>query len=220
MFSWSRIAPFRPSAFLRKFLNSRKVGQASACAGLKPRHHLPVLGFVFLALAACASKPPLPEFGTVPAFELTCDNGKLFGSATQLTGKVWIADFIFTNCPGPCPRMTQHMKRIQDQSAGIDDLKLISFTVDPERDSPEVLAAYGKRFGADPQRWYFLTGPRESLHHLSKEVFKLGDVAPDLEHSTRFVLVDKKSRIRGYYSTTEPSFIAKLLEDAKALVKE
>ena len=179
-----------------------------------------LLSVAVLAITGCGSRPALPELGSVPAFDLTREDGKPFNSGSQLQGQVWIADFIFTNCPGPCPRMTQHMKRVQDQTAGIDHLKLVSFTVDPERDSPEVLAAYGKRFGAEPGRWYFLTGTREALHHLSREVFKLGDVAPDLEHSTRFVLVDKKSRIRGYYSTTEPSFIAKLLNDAKALVKE
>ena len=112
------------------------------------------------------------------------------------------------------------MKRLQNELTGIDALKFVSITVDPARDTPEVLAAYGKRFGADPARWYFLTGAPETLHHLSKDVFKLGDIAPDLEHSTRFVLVDKAGRIRGYYASSEPSFTVKLMEDAKQLVKE
>lgn len=173
-----------------------------------------------LSAAGCQSRPKMPDLGAVPSFELTRETGEPFSSAAALKGQVWIADFIFTNCPGPCPRMTQHMKRLQDQLAGIDALKLVSITVDPARDTPEVLQAYGKRFGADPARWYFLTGPPATLHHLSKDVFKLGDIAPDLEHSTRFVLVDKSGRIRGYYATTEPSFTARLIEDAKTLVKE
>jgi protein SCO1 len=186
---------------------------------------LPIARFLsvplVLLLTGCgASAPSLPDLGAVPDFRLTRETGASFPSATELRGKVWVADFIFTNCPGPCPRLTQHMKRVQEGLNGISQAKLVSFTVDPERDTPEVLAAYGKRFGADAARWYFLTGPRADLHHLSKDVFKLGDVAPDLEHSTRFVVVDKNSRIRGYYGTSEPSNIAKLIEDVKRLVKE
>jgi protein SCO1/2 len=112
------------------------------------------------------------------------------------------------------------MKRVQEGLNGVDLARLVSFTVDPARDTPEVLAAYARKFGADPARWYFLTGSREDLHHLSKDVFKLGEVAPDLEHSTRFVLVDKKGRIRGYYGTSDPSRIAQVIEDAIRLVKE
>ena len=165
----------------------------------------------------------MPDLGPVPDFEMTRETGAAFSSAVELKGKIWIADFIFTNCPGPCPRLTQHMKRVQEGVTGMDQVKLVSFTVDPARDTPAVLAAYARRFGADPARWYFLTGSREALHHLSKDVFKLGDVAPDLEHSTRFVLIDRRSRIRGYYGTSlavEPSAISKLIEDSKRLVKE
>ena len=171
-----------------------------------------------LLLTGCAQKPALPEFGTVPTFELTRQDGRTFASATELQGNVWVADFIFTNCPGPCPRMTQHMKRIQDATDG--GIKLVSFTVDPERDTPEALDAYAKKFGADASRWYFLTGTRETLQRVAKEAFRLGDVTPDLEHSTRFSLVDKRGRIRGYYATAEPGFIAALTADAKALLKE
>lgn len=182
--------------------------------------HKTTLFAVLAVTAGCSSKSNLLDLGTVPAFELIRETGAPFQSEASLKGQVWIADFIFTNCPGPCPRMTQHMKRLQNELTGIDALKFVSITVDPARDTPEVLAAYGKRFGADPARWYFLTGAPETLHHLSKDVFKLGDIAPDLEHSTRFVLVDKAGRIRGYYASSEPSFTVKLMEDAKQLVKE
>jgi protein SCO1/2 len=92
--------------------------------------------------------------------------------------------------------------------------------VDPERDTPEVLAAYGKRYQANPARWTFLTGPQKDLHALSRDAFKLGDVTGDLEHSTRFVLVDRKSRIRGYYNTWEKEAIPNLLADIQTLLKE
>jgi len=179
--------------------------------------------FVLLA-AGCGFVPSkrvsLPKLGPVPDFTLTREDGSTFDTSKTLRGKVWIGDFIFTNCPGPCPRMTQFMKRLQDQTRGIDDLRLVSITVDPDRDTPQVLAAYAKRFGADPARWSFLTGSKSELHHLSKDVFKLGDVAPDFEHSTRFVLVDKLNRIRGYYGTSDASFLMRLIDDAKTLTKE
>ena len=97
---------------------------------------------------------------------------------------------------------------------------LVSFTVDPEHDTPPVLLAYAKRFQADPGRWHFLTGPRESLQLLSRESFKLSNVDGNLEHSTRFVLIDRKSRIRGYYNTWESDSISKLLNDVKTVLKE
>jgi protein SCO1/2 len=187
---------------------------------LRIAQFLSLVALLLLATGCPSPKPPLPDLGNVPDFRLTRETGAAFDSSNALRGKVWVADFIFTNCPGPCPRLTQHMKRVQEGLVGIDAARLVSFTVDPERDTPPVLTAYGKRFGADPARWYFLTGSREELHHLSKNVFQLGDVAPDLEHSTRFVLVDKRGRIRGYYGTSDPSRIVQLIEDAKRLVKE
>lgn len=128
-----------------------------------------------------------------------------------------MADFIFTNCQGPCPRMTALMKRLEEQSPAV---QLVSFTVDPARDSPEVLAGYAKRYRADPSRWRFLTGDLHELHRLSREVFKLGNVDGRLDHSTRFVLVDGHGRIRGYYGTQEDAPLRRLLEDIQVLAKE
>ena len=88
-------------------------------------------------------------------------------------------------------------------------MKLVSFTVDPAARTPPVLAEYAQRFGAKPGIWFFLTGPQDDLHHLSRDVFMLGDVDGSLEHSTRFVLIDRESRIRGYYLTSEPDAITR-----------
>jgi protein SCO1/2 len=114
--------------------------------------------------------------------------------------------------------MSAQMRKVQDSSA--PEVMLVSFTVDPEHDTPEVLAAYAKTFKAATTRWRFLTGPRGTLHMLCKSAFKLGDVDGQLEHSTRFVLVDRKSRIRGYYSTWEADSSKKLLADIRAVSKE
>lgn len=168
-----------------------------------------------LALGGCRGKP-VPVYGAVPRFELTAQTGRPFDS-DSLKGHVWIADFVFTNCTGPCPRMTSQMKKVGD---ALPNARLVSFTIDPARDTPAVLQAYAEKFHADPARWTFLTGPRLSLHNLSRYVFLLGDVDASLEHSTRFVLVDRNSRIRGFYLSSEPDGIEHLLRDARSVLKE
>lgn len=172
-----------------------------------------------LALAAgCGWKSPqLPSYNAIPAFTLTSQTGAEFDSRKQLAGKVWVADFIFTTCQGPCPRMSAYMQRIQERVKDLPDVRLVSFTVDPDRDTPEVLAEYGRRFQADPERWYFLTGPKETLQKLNRDAFLLGDINPNLEHSTRFVLVDRQGVVRGYYSSSDPQEIDKLVADLRAL---
>jgi protein SCO1 len=126
---------------------------------------------------------------------------------------------MFTNCPGPCPRMSSQMRQVQTALA-IADVRLVSFTIDPERDTPEALTAYAIRYGARPGIWSFLTGPVETLQRLDRDVFKLGDIDGSLQHSTRFVLMDRKSRVRGYYLTSEPDAISQLIADAKRLLRE
>ena len=171
-----------------------------------------------LLLASCSLAPELPSYGVVPDFALTDQSGQPFRSADKLAGRIWVANFIFTNCSGPCPRMSSQYRQIRD-SVTAPDLRLVSFTIDPKRDTPDVLAAYGRRWGADPERWFFLTGTQADLHRLSRNVFLLGDVDGSLEHSTRFVLVDRHSRIRGFYDTSDPENIKKLIADIDRLAR-
>jgi protein SCO1/2 len=183
-------------------------------------------GLSMLALAGCTasgglSPTSLPSYGVVPDFALTDQSNQPFLSANTLRGKVWIADFIFTNCAGPCPRMSAQMRKVDDAlRPHISDLRLVSFTVDPARDTPEVLAKYAEHYQAEPGVWFFLTGPRPTLHNLARNVFLLGDVNGDLEHSTRFVLIDRQSRVRGYYLTSDDDAIPKLIADAKRVAKD
>jgi len=179
-----------------------------------------VLLTLTLALAACIHRAgSLPVYYDVPEFQLTAQDGQAFDSKV-LAGKIWVADFIYTNCPGPCPRMTSQMHEVQNAILKMPDVKLVSITIDPARDTPQVLAGYAKAHGASPEHWYFLTGPPSTLQKLDRDTFKLGNVDATLEHSTRFVLVDRQSRIRGYYETSESGAIPKLIDNIYALARE
>ncbi len=170
-------------------------------------------------LTGCSAHAGLPSYSTVPAFTLTDQSGSPFDSASKLGGQVWVADFIYTTCPGPCPRMSSQMHEVQTALEGKDGFRLVSFTVDPANDTPPVLAAYATRFSAKSGTWFFLTGAEADLHHLSRNVFMLGDINGSLEHSTRFVLIDRASHIRGFYLTSEPDAITRLIADAKTLLR-
>ena len=172
------------------------------------------------ALTACSRRAPaLDVFGQIPQFELVAQNGQPFHSQV-LAGKIWVADFIYTTCPGPCPRMTSQMREVQDAVSTIPDVRIVSFSIDPANDTPPVLAAYAKVHGASPSIWYFLTGPVPTLQMLDRDAFKLGNIDGTLEHSTRFVVVDRQGRIRGYYDTSEASAVQKVISDVRALAAE
>lgn len=155
--------------------------------------------------------------GDVPAFTLTDHMGRTF-SSSRLEGHVWVADFVFTNCEGPCPRMSSHMKSMQDKTD--KSVKLISFTVDPARDTPQALNEYSKKFGTLSDRWLFLTGDVATLNMLDQDAFKLGTVGGPIEHSTRYALVDKKGHIRGYYGISDGDPTGKIVRDVARLEKE
>ena len=177
---------------------------------------LPAVTLALLG-AGCGRRPePLPVYGQVPAFVLTAQQGKEFRSQ-ELDGKVWVADFIYTSCEGPCPRMSALMRRIQEETRDLPQVRLVSFTVDPARDTPEVMAAYARHYQAIPGRWFFLTGARDDLQQLYRHAFLLGDVDGTLVHSTRFVLVDGRGRIRGFYGTSDVEDIARLTADLRRL---
>jgi protein SCO1/2 len=171
-----------------------------------------VLGLAFLLLAACDRGAGLPVLGTIPHFALVDQTGAAFDSQ-RLEGRIWVADFMYTTCPGPCPMMSHQMRRIAEAS----DVLLVSFTVDPQTDTPPVLAAYAKHYPVPPGRWWFLTGARAELNDLGLNAFHLNTVDGSLEHSTRFVLVDGRMRIRAYYQTLEDRFRPQLIADIRKL---
>ena len=166
--------------------------------------------------------PDLPRLGSAPAFALVSEQGKAVARA-DYAGKVWIADFIFTRCGGSCPILSARMAALAGKMRDVPEVRFVSFGVDPEHDTPEVLAEYGRRLGADPARWSFLHGTRPVIRSLVKDGFKLAvedgpaDSVEPILHSTRFVLVDAEGTIRGYYDGMEQAPVDVLEKDARAL---
>lgn len=163
----------------------------------------------------------------LPPFTLTDHRSKPFGLA-EMKGRVWIANFVFTHCPTVCPKLTKRMATVADRTREHGDaLHLVTFTVDPENDTPDVLAAYAKQYGADPARWTFLTGPLEAIEGAVMKGFKIAvgkqETAPGsgimtIFHGEKFVLVDREGSIRGYYDADDEG-VNGLLRDAAKLVK-
>lgn len=174
-----------------------------------------------LALSVACTDPAskLPEYGKVPPFTMTDSQGRTF-AGQLLNGKVWIADVIYTNCPAECPRLTAQMHRLQQQLKGQSDVRLVSLSVDPQRDTPAVLNEFAHRFGGPTRHWTFLTGSPETVHLIAYQTFHVGDVLGKIEHSTKFVLVDKRGDIRGYYSAFDQDDMAALLKDIAALERQ
>jgi protein SCO1/2 len=155
----------------------------------------------------------LSAIAPAPAFELNERGGRTIKSG-DLAGKVWVGNFIFTRCAGPCPLMSVRAQELVRKLPGVT---VVSFTSDPSYDTPEILAKYADRYKADADRWLFLTGPMAEMSRIAKE-FKFGGIdQPDL-HSTRFVLVDGKGQVRGYYDSNDPESLVRLERDAKSLV--
>jgi protein SCO1/2 len=172
-----------------------------------------------LLLSACVKPRELPVLGDIPEFQLTAQTGQPFDSKT-LDGHVWVADFFYTTCPGPCPMMSARMRQLQNSTIEIPDVLFVSITVDPKHDTPRVLAAYASHYKEDPARWFFLTGDMPTLDDLGVHAFKLNSVDGSLTHSTRFVLVDRSRRIRGFYTFGDDGFMPQLLHDIRQLESE
>jgi protein SCO1/2 len=184
---------------------------------------------VAATLTARAHKGP-PKFGRVPPFQFVDQTNHPF-SSRDLDGKVWVANFIFTSCSQVCPRLTAEMARLERYlgNRGQDGkTRLVSITVDPERDTPERLAAYAAGFHADPQLWKFATGSVKDVEDAVVGGFKSAiekerdDGSADgfsILHGTRMVLVDGRGEIRGYYDAEDAFQMARLREDIAHLIE-
>jgi protein SCO1/2 len=192
--------------------------------------------FVLLLYRSPSSEESLekaPVLFEAPDFQLTDSSGNSF-SNSRLEGSVWLADFIFTRCTGPCPLMTQRMLSIQEalKEKGLwSRVELVSITVDPGYDSPEVLRDYADTWGADTSGWHFLTGPEDYTIELIRDGFKITaqregsgsmdvEEMPNIIHGTSFLLVDKAGNIRHVFSLGEPDLTEKVVSSASRLVDE
>lgn len=184
-----------------------------------PRHRA-VSAEVPQAQNASAHAPRGRELFPAAQFALTDQEGRTIRSE-DLHGSPWIADFIFTRCGGTCPLMSHKMTELQRQTpAGV---KLISFTVDPAFDTPEVLKAYAKPLKANPGRWHFLTGTVKQIgdaEYGMKISVAPGDKTQPIVHSTRFVLVNGRGMVVGIYDSTSEADMKALVADATKLAGE
>jgi protein SCO1/2 len=167
----------------------------------------------------------LSDYGSVPEFSLVERSGRNATLAT-LRGKVWIANFIYTTCTDTCPTQSAAMAKLQEQFNGQSALRFVSISVDPERDTPEVLSRYAERYKASADRWLFLTGDKEQIAQLVQGGFRLSAAALTdgssketvILHSPRFVLVDGENHIRGYYDSRDQPALERLNKDIFTLL--
>jgi protein SCO1/2 len=187
----------------------------------------------FLVLSACTktdTKPDkpasqkirsaLPDIKSAPTFSGTTQQATMFQSAS-LKGSVWLSYFFFTSCGGPCPAMNARVETIQKEFSA-QNLKFVGISVDPDTDTPTALQAYAKRYHADSTRWTMLQMPMDSVKSVAVQGFMLAQGAenePNL-HSTRFVVVDKRGVIRGYFDGLDENEIPKLRKAIKELLEE
>ncbi len=182
---------------------------------------------LLLALLAsgCSREEPLPDLLPIGDFSLTDQDGETVTNE-DLRGKVWVVDFIFTSCPDVCPVLTTQMANLH-RRIDSDDVRFVSVSVDPAHDTPERLREYAARYRADTSRWSFLTGDPESMRLTLERAFaqpvgertEIGDGRYDILHAGRFMLIDRRGRLRGLYETNAEG-LGRLEHDALRLVDE
>ncbi|CAN5165386.1 SCO family protein [soil metagenome] len=161
----------------------------------------------------------------VPAFSFTERSGTMVTNK-ELKGKVWVASFVFTRCTGPCPQVAATMARLQEELKDSPDVMLVTFTIDPDRDSLADLKKYADQYRADPKRWLFLTGPEKEVHEFATKGFKLlakksetPKPGEEFDHSSKLAVVDKSGIIRGYFDGMAVNGDTKMLDESLAKLK-
>ncbi|PWL32793.1 MAG: SCO family protein [Fluviicola sp. XM-24bin1] len=165
---------------------------------------------------------------TIGNFSMTNQYGKEI-TESEIKGKVHVAEYFFTHCGSICPKMNKQMQRVHRKFKSNDDVKILSFTVDPENDTVQRMKWYADKHGASGNNWHFLTGEKEDLYQLARKSYftlkpaearNLGDAGSDFIHTNNFVLVDRELRIRGYYDGTNQAQVTKMMRDMELLLEE
>jgi protein SCO1/2 len=171
-------------------------------------------------------KPMLPVLNYVPSFSFKNQEGKLV-TDKDLAGKVYVAEYFFTTCKGICPKLNNNMKKLAADFTGEPGIRFCSYTVDPETDSVARMKHYADSLGADPQKWFFLTGRKDSLYHLARNGYLLDDpknnainINEQFLHTQFLALVDKGGRVRKIYDGLKKDELDELEKDIAALLKE
>ena len=183
------------------------------------------VALIFQLVFCAIPELSMANLNQVSDFQLKNQNGKEIG-LSDLKSSVWIANFIFTRCQGMCPLMAGYMANLQ-KNLSDTNVQFVSFSVDPEFDSPEVLKSYAEKYKADSAKWSFLTGEKSVVLDLISGSFQLGvesaseeDLKAGAElvmHSGRFVLVDRLGKIAGYFDSSEPAQMLQLERSARTL---
>lgn len=163
-------------------------------------------------------------FHRVPDFSLTSQTGQII-SQQNLQGKIYVANFFFASCKDVCKKMSSNLQQVQEAFMKEPAVKLVSYTVDPERDSVAVLSKYAETYGANPDKWYLLTGPKSQIYQLAQEGYKLPamqapSLIPDFIHSEKLLLIDEEKHVRGIYDGTNEEEIERLITEIKVLLQE
>ncbi len=200
----------------RPFLAVVLLGAATLLGGCKKRDAIEMIQPPAVSTA-------LPKHWTLPEFALTERSGQTV-HLSDLAGKVWVADFFYTTCPGPCPMLTSRFSDVQKALGAEPEVRLVSISVDPEKDTTEVLKAYAERFKAG-ERWLFLTGRKDNVFSLARDGFKLPVAEATVEgapiiHTTRLILVDKAGNVRGFYEGATEVGVQEVIRDIRRLLKE
>lgn len=186
-----------------------------------------VVGFyVVMTLITDIGKPQLPVLNTVMPFSFTRQDGQQISNKDVL-GKTVIVEYFFTTCKGICPKMNRNMAKIHEQLKGEKDFLILSHTVDPDTDSVPTLKRYADSIGADPNKWWFLTGKKEDLYRTARESYILDDpknssknISEQFLHTQFFCLVDRDGVVRGIYDGLKKEEVDQLVEDTKLLLHQ
>lgn len=161
----------------------------------------------------------------IPPFRFTSQDGKEV-TDKDFEGKVYIVDFFFSRCPDICPTMTAELVRVQEAFKDAEEVKMLSFSVDPAHDSVEVLKEYATKFAINTKQWSLVTGDKKEIYNMARCGYFISarenssPIAVDFVHSDKVVLIDKEKRIRGYYSGTSRKEIDRLITEIQILLKE
>jgi protein SCO1/2 len=177
----------------------------------------------FVAMKPPAGVAELQPLWSLPDFKLT-ERSEAPVTLGDLKGKVWIADFFYTTCPGPCPMMTSRLSDLHKELSSEADVRFVSISTDPAKDTPEVLKQYAQRFAAS-DRWLFLTGEKQEIYRLANEGFKLSltedpAAAEPITHSTKLVLVDRTGTVRGFYEGIGEEDTQRIVTHVRRLLTE